>query len=34
MAALTTQLNAQPPQSYSPTITMLDALVASMRVQP
>jgi len=34
MAALTTQLNAQPPQSFSPTITMLDALVASIRIQP
>jgi hypothetical protein len=30
IANLTTQLNAQPPESYSPTITMLDALVASI----
>ena len=32
MAALTTQLNAQPPESYSPTITMLDALVSSISI--
>jgi hypothetical protein len=34
MAALTTQLNAQPPESFSPTMPMLDALIASLRVQP
>jgi hypothetical protein len=30
IADLTTQLNAQPPESYSPTITTLDALVSSI----
>jgi hypothetical protein len=34
ISALTTQLNAQPPESYSPTIPMLDALVNSIRIQP
>jgi len=34
IAALTTQLNAQPPESYSPMISMLDALIASLRIQP
>jgi len=34
IATLTTQLNAQPPESYSPTIPMLDALIASIRIQP
>jgi hypothetical protein len=32
IADLTTQLNAQPPESYSPTITILDALVASITI--
>jgi len=32
IAALTAQLNAQPPESYSPTITLLDALVASLTI--
>ena len=34
VADITTQLNAQPPKNYSPTITMLDALVTSIRIQP
>jgi hypothetical protein len=32
VAALTTQLNSQPLESYSPAITMLDALVASITI--
>ena len=32
IAALAAQLNAQPPESYSPTIPMLDALVASITI--
>ncbi len=32
LAALVTQLNAQPRESYSPTITMLDALIASISI--
>lgn len=32
LAAMATQLNAQPPESYSPTITMLDALIASISI--
>jgi hypothetical protein len=31
---IATQLNSQPPENYSPTITMLDALVASIRIRP
>jgi hypothetical protein len=34
IADLITQLNSQPPENYSPTITMLDALVTSIRIQP
>ena len=34
ITALSTQLNTQPPENYSPTITVLDALVASIRIQP
>jgi hypothetical protein len=34
IADLANQLNAQPAENYSPTITMLDALVASIRIQP
>ena len=34
IADLTTQLNSQPAESYSPTITMLDALVTSISIQP
>jgi hypothetical protein len=34
IADLATQLNSQPPDNYSPTIRMLDALVASLRIQP
>jgi hypothetical protein len=34
LADLSNQLNAQPPESYSPTLTMLDALVTSIVVQP
>ena len=34
IADLATQLNSQPPENYSPTISMLDALVASIRIQP
>ena len=30
---ITTQLNSQPPESFSPTIPMLDALVASIQIQ-
>jgi len=28
------QLNTQPPESYIPTFTALDALVASITIQP
>ena len=31
---VTNQLNAQAPENYSPTISTLDALVASIRIQP
>jgi hypothetical protein len=31
---LTTQLNAQPAEIFSPTLSMLDALVTSIRIQP
>jgi len=34
VADITAQLNAQAPKNYSPTITMLDALVTSIRIQP
>ena len=34
IADLTIQLNSQPAESYSPTITMLDALVTSIAIQP
>jgi len=34
IADLAAQLNSQPPENYSPTITKLDALVASIRIQP
>jgi hypothetical protein len=34
IADLTTQLNSQPPENYSPTIIMLDALIASIKIQP
>ena len=34
IADLTSQLNSQPSESYSPTITMLDALVTSIVIQP
>ncbi|MGB8212298.1 MAG: hypothetical protein WCE68_01955 [Anaerolineales bacterium] len=34
ITSITAQLNAQPPESFSPTIPMLDALIASIRVQP
>jgi len=34
IADLTIQLNSQPAESYSPTITMLDALVTSITIQP
>jgi hypothetical protein len=34
IADITTQLNSQPPANYSPTLPMLDALVASVRIQP
>ena len=34
IADLATQLNSQPPENYSPTITMLDALVTSIKIQP
>ena len=34
IADLTTQLNSQPAESYSPTITMLDGLVTSIMIQP
>jgi hypothetical protein len=32
LAALTTQLNAAPPQSFSPAIPMLDALISSISI--
>ena len=32
IADITAQLNSQPPESYSPTIPMLDALVASIQI--
>jgi hypothetical protein len=32
IAALTTQLNGQPPENYSPTIPMLDALIGSISI--
>jgi hypothetical protein len=31
---IVTQLNSQSQESYSPTVTMLDALVSSIRIQP
>ena len=34
IADLTTQLNSQPSESYSPSITMLDALIFSIKIQP
>jgi hypothetical protein len=34
IADITTQLNAQPMENFSPGIAMLDALVASIRIQP
>ncbi len=34
IADLTAQLNSQPAESYSPTLTMLDALVTSITIQP
>ena len=34
IADLTTQLNSQVSENYSPAITMLDALVASIRIKP
>jgi hypothetical protein len=34
IAELTTQLNAQAPESFSPGLAMLDALVGSIQIQP
>jgi hypothetical protein len=34
IANITTQLNSQAPENYSPSIPMLDTLIASIRIQP
>jgi hypothetical protein len=34
LSDIVTQLNSQTPESYSPTIPMLDTLIASIRIQP